>query len=110
MASFKEPTFQERAELAAKAKEAALEAFRKKAPVDESALAERQAAKLARASAEAKRREAKRAAWEQERAARKARANEKRELEAAMPVLTESERKAARDARYAGRKNRRGGA
>jgi hypothetical protein len=107
MPSFKQPTFQERAALAAKSRQAALDKHRAKPPADPAVLAEQLAARLAREEAQAKAREEKHAAIEAEKAARKARALEKAEEEAASsPVMTEAERKAARDARYAARKSR----
>jgi len=106
MPSFKLPTFQERAALAAKAKQAAVDKLRAKAPLEEAVLAERKAARLAREAEELKTREEKRAAWEEVKAARKARAVEKPEAQASKPALTEAERKAARDLRYAARKSR----
>ncbi|HLZ79313.1 MAG TPA: DUF6481 family protein [Sphingomonas sp.] len=107
MPSFKQPTFQERGALAAKAKQAALEKLRAKVPLDEATIAQRQAARLAREAAEAKAREEKRAARELETTARKARAlEEAAQDESKAPALTEAERKAARDARYAARKSR----
>jgi hypothetical protein len=107
MPSFKQPTFQERAALANKAKQAALDKLRAKPPVDAEVVAQRQAARLAREATEAKAREEKREAIEQEKAARKARALEKvaREEAKAAPK-SEAELKAARDARYAARKSR----
>ncbi|WBO24002.1 DUF6481 family protein [Sphingomonas abietis] len=105
MPSFKQPTFQERAALANKAKQAAIEKLRAKPPVDEAVLAERTAARLAREEAAAKLREEKIAAREAEKAERKRRAEEKAAA-AQKPVLTEAEKKAARDARYAARKSR----
>ena len=107
MPSFKQPTFQERVALSAKAKQAALEKLRAKAPLDEATLAQRQAVRLARETAEAKAREEKRAARELEKTARKTRAlEEAAQDESQAPALTEAERKAARDARYAARKSR----
>jgi len=107
MPSFKQPTFQERVALSAKAKQAALEKLRAKAPLDEATLAQRHAARLVREAAEARVREEKRAARELEMAARKARALEGAAQEKSKaPALTEAERKAARDARYAARKSR----
>jgi hypothetical protein len=102
MVAYKQPTFQERAELAAKAKQAALEKLRSKPPVDEAVLAEKRAAHLAQEEAKAKASEEKRQAREREREARKANAP------AAAAAQTEEEKKAARDARYAARKNRSG--
>lgn len=114
MASFKEQTFQERAALAAKAKQAALDKLRAKPPVDEAVVAERLAAVEAREAALAKARAEKRAAREQAAAEKKARAEEAAAAaaEAAkvyVPKMpTEAEMKAARDARYAARKARSG--
>lgn len=107
MPSFKQPTFQERSALAAKAKQAALDKLRAKPPLDAEVVAQKQAARLAREAAEAKASEEKREAIEQEKAARKARAQEKaeREEKKAAPKTAE-ELKAARDARYAARKSR----
>ena len=68
MPSFKQPTFQERTALAAKAKQAALEKLRAKPPVDEAVLAERRAAALAREAAQLKAREEKLAARAAEKA------------------------------------------
>ncbi len=106
MKAFKPPTFQERAQLAAKAKQAALERMRNRVPASKAEDSEGDATRIARDVAEAKRRETRRTQWEDERAARKARADERRELEEQIPVLTEVERKAARDARYTNRRGR----
>jgi hypothetical protein len=108
MPPFKQPTFQERAALAAKAKQAALEKMRAKPPLDETVVAERRAARIAREEAQAKAREEKIASRERDKEAKKAEA-----AEAAVPAnapvqLTEAEKKAARDARYAARKGRLG--
>ncbi len=112
MSFFKEPTFQERAALAAKARKDALEKLRAKPAVDESVVAERRAAQAAREEAQAKAREDRIAEREREKAQREiekaelaAKAEEAR-LAAAAPVLTDAEKKAARDAKYAARKNR----
>ena len=103
MPSFKQPTFQERTAIAAKAKAAALEKLRAKPPVDEAALAERRAAALAREAAQQKAREEKRVARELEKAEQAAR---KAEEATANAGLSEAEQKAIRDAKYAARKNR----
>ena len=108
MPAFKEPSFQERAQLAAKAKQAALENLRAKPPIDEAVVEEKRAARLAREEAQAKAREEKRAAREREKAARKARAPETGAPEKSVAAPTEAEKKAARDARYAARKGRAG--
>lgn len=107
MAFFKQPTFQERAALAAKAKQTALQKLREKPPLDETVVAERIAAQQAKAEAQAKAREEKIAAREREKAEK---AEKKAAAEAAAPPppveLTEAEKKALRDARYAARKAR----
>lgn len=112
MPAFKDPSFQERAAAAAQAKVAALAKLRDKPPVDEEALAARTAARAAREAAEAEKRRASRAARDEAAAAKRAAAAEAAEAAlaaeraASAPVLTEAERKAARDARYAARKKR----
>jgi Family of unknown function (DUF6481) len=103
MPSFKQPTFQERTAIAAKAKAAALEKLRAKPPVDDAILAERRATALAKAAAQQAAREEKRAARELEKAEQAAR---KAEEATANAGLTEAEQKAIRDAKYAARKNR----
>ena len=103
MPSFKQPTFQERTALAAKAKATALEKLRAKPPVDEAVLAERRAAAAARESAQMKAREEKAAARSLEKAQQEAK---KAEEAAASAGLTPEEQKAIRDAKYAARKNR----
>ncbi|GAA4644355.1 hypothetical protein GCM10023115_23150 [Pontixanthobacter gangjinensis] len=101
--------------MAAKAKQAALKKLKAKPPVSEEVLAERKAAAEAREAAKAKAREEKRAAAEKVKAdaeaKRVAEAKAKAEAEAeaaanAPPELTEEEKKAIRDARYAARKQR----
>ena len=109
MAGYKDPGFSERIARAAAAKQAALEKLRAKPPVDEAVLEERRLARLAKEAAEAEKRAAKQAAKlaaiEEAKAAAEA-AKLAVEQEAVKAVLTEAERKAARDARYAARKNR----
>ncbi len=109
MASYKQPTFQERTALAVKTKKAALEKLLAKPPVDEAVLAERRAAALIRDAAQRKAREDKLAA----RAAEKALKEERRAqnvvtANTAAPALTPEEQKLARDAKYAARKSRLG--
>jgi hypothetical protein len=104
MPPFSQPTFQERTQMAAKAKQAALKKLKAKPPLSAEALAERKAAQLAREEKEAIAREAKRAAFEQLKAERNA-AKEAKKPKLALG-LTEAEKKAARDARYAERKKR----
>ena len=104
MKSYKEPSFQDRVGRAAEAKQKALDKLRSKPPVDEKILAERQAARLRREAAEAEKRAARKAA---EQSAQEEKAREAAAKLAATPVpLTEAEKKLARDARYAARKNR----
>ena len=107
MSSFKEPSFQERQARAAEAKNRALNKLRAKPPVDEAVLAERRAAATAREAAREVLRQEK---LEADRIAREARAAAK---EAAVqmaatadPEMTDAEKKEARDARYAARKQR----
>ena len=98
--SFKNPTFQDRAGQAADARQKALEQLRQKPPRDEKLVAERIAAAEKREAAKAEKAAAKKAAG--------AAAAEKKAAEAAANApATEAEKKAARDARYAARKNRR---
>lgn len=108
--SFKNPSFQERASASASARVKALEQLRAKPPVDEAALAERAAKRAAREAAEAEKRNAARLAREELAEAKRAAKLEaelaKKAAVVQAPVLTEAERKAARDARYAARKNR----
>jgi hypothetical protein len=108
MPAFKAPDFSERAAAARDAKQKALDKLRAKPPVDEAVMAERRAAREAREAAEAEKREAKKAAElaakiaAKEEAERIAEANRVPEK----PKPTEAELKAARDARYAARKQR----
>jgi hypothetical protein len=103
MKSYKDPSFQDRTGRAAEAKQKALDQFRSKPPVDEKVLADRQAARLRRESAEAEKRAARKA---RERAAEEAKAAQAATTAAAPTPPTEEERKRARDARYAARKSR----
>ena len=104
MSGYKDPSFQDRVGRAAAAKQKALDNLRKKPPVDEAVLAERQAARLRREAAEAEKRAARKAAEEAAKEARAATAAAA--VKAAAPAPTEAEQKAARDARYAARKSR----
>jgi hypothetical protein len=106
MPPFKD-SFQDRVGQAAEAKRKALEKLKSKPPVDPAvAEARAEAARQREAKAEEKRA----AKAEQARAAEEARAAEAAktaEAAASAPQpLTEAERKAARDARYAARKSR----
>jgi hypothetical protein len=104
--AFKLPTFQERAALAAKAKQAALDKLKTKPPVDEAVVAQQREARLARETAAARAAEEKRAARELEKTRKKEEAAAKAAANAPAPKLTEAEQKAIRDAKYAARKNR----
>src|SRR4051812_50224798 len=102
MPSFKQPTFQERAALAAKAKQAALEKLRAKPPLDEAVVAEKRAARAAREEAQAKAREEKLAARALEKEAKKAAAAAAAGPAKAPP--TQGGEKAAPRGKKAGRK------
>jgi hypothetical protein len=108
MKGYKEPSFQDRASTSARAKGKALEKLKAAPQPDEAELAERAARRAQReALEEAKREKAKQAREEKQRLAEEKRAAAKLESEkAAPPQLTEAEKKAARDARYAARKGR----
>ena len=106
MSSYKEPSFQERAALANKAKLDAVNRLRAKPKLDEATLAARRGAAEAREQAQAKARAEKLAARELEKAARLERAQ--MSAEPAVPTKTDEERKQERDARYAARKGRKG--
>jgi hypothetical protein len=108
MPPYKQPSFQERAALAAKAKQDALEKMRAKPPVDEAVVAKRLEAERAREAALVQARADRLAARELEKVAKleKAAAKAVETAKAATPKLTAEEQKAARDARYAARKNR----
>jgi len=104
MKSYKDPSFQERVGRAAEAKKKALDRLRSKPPLDEKIVAERQAARLKREAAQLERRAARKAS---EQAAKAAKAAEAAAKAAAVPQPpSEAQRKIARDARYAARKNR----
>jgi hypothetical protein len=94
MASYKEPSFKDRAALSAQAKQAALEKLKSKAPIDPAIAAERAAARAAKEAAEV------------DKIAKAEAAKLEVEQQAVRAELTEAEKKAARDARYAARKKR----
>lgn len=102
MASFKNPSFQERARQAADAKEKALNQLRVRPDPNEEMVAQRKAAGARREAVQSKKAVAKKAAAEAV-----AQSKAKARAKAATPVPTEAERKAARDARYAARQARR---
>jgi pantoate kinase len=104
MKSYRNPSFQDRVGQAGEAKKKALEQLLARPQVDEKVLAERQAARIARETAQRERRVAKQAAQREAEASQAAEAESAREAVQAVP--TDAERKAARDARYAARKSR----
>ena len=118
MAGYKEPGFQDRVALAAKAREAALAKLKAKAPIDPAVVAERiakaQAREAAQAARAAQKLEDKRLAAEAKAAAAQAEiaaAEAGAQLAASLappkkPKPTEEERKAQRDAKYLERKAR----
>lgn len=104
MKSFKDPSFQDRVGRASEAKQKALDNLRNRPPVNEEVVAERLAARLKREAAEAEKRASKKAS---EQAAKEAKAAEAAAKATPVPAPpTEAEKKLARDARYAARKNR----
>jgi hypothetical protein len=105
---YKEPGFQERVAAANTAREKALEKLRSKPPVDEAELARKAAAQAAKEAAAAEKRAAQIAAREEARLAKieRDRIAAEEALANQPKVMTEEERKAARDARYAARKAR----
>lgn len=111
MKSYKDPSFQDRTDRAAQAKQKALDNLRQKPPVDEKLAAERQAARLSREAAAAEKRAAKKAAEQAAKEAKQAQASAAKaenaqKASASAPPRTEAEMKLARDARYAARKSR----
>jgi hypothetical protein len=104
--AFKEPTFQERAALAAQTKQAALDKLRAKPPADEAVVAQQREARLAREAAAARIAAEKRAARELEKTLKKEEAAARIAATAPAPKLSDAEQKAIRDAKYAARKNR----
>lgn len=105
MRGYKAPGFQDRTAAARDARQKALDQLREKPPVDPAEQAERLANRLAKENAARERREA--TLREREAAKLAKRAEAEAEAALAAPVtMTEAERKAARDARYAARKAR----
>ena len=103
MASYKDPSFQERTALAQAARAKALALLAAKPAPDPALAAERQAARLAREAASAEKSAARKAALAQ------AKADKAEAAKAAVKAVpTEAELKAARDERYAARKKRKG--
>lgn len=114
MASFKDPSFNDRVSSAAKAKQKALDQLKAKPPVDAALMAERRQAWELREQALSEERAAKAeaaAAAKAEKASIKAAQLAEAEAAAALKAArlkpaTAEEMKAARDARYAARKAR----
>jgi TRAP-type uncharacterized transport system substrate-binding protein len=107
MAAFKLPDHNDRMGASALAKQKALEQLKAKPPVDEAVVAARIAAREAREAADVEKRAAKRAAEEEAKRLKREKAQAAAvPAPAPAPELTEAERKAIRDAKYAARKNR----
>lgn len=104
MASYKDPSFQERTALAQQARAKALALLAAKPAPDAALIAQRQAARLAREAAQAEKSAARKAAIAQAKADKL----EAAKAPAEKAGLSEAEQKAARDARYAARKKRKG--
>ena len=104
MATYKDPSFQDRVGRAAEAKKKALDMLRSRPPIEEHILAERRAARLVREAAEAEKRAARKAA---ESAVKELKASDAASETVVPASPTEAQRKAERDARYAARKSRR---
>ena len=107
MATYKDPTFEERTALARQAREKALAKLSARAPLDPAVVAERKAAQQAREQATAEKSAARKAAILQAKADKIA-AAEAAAAASIVPVASEEELKAARDAKYAARKKRKG--
>ena len=103
MASYNDPTLEERTALAKAARDKALAKLAAKPKIDDAVLAERIAAAAARDAAQAEKSAAKKAAIAQAKADKKAASM----VPEVIPP-TEEELKAARDAKYAARKKRKG--
>lgn len=101
MATYKAPTFQERTAAAKAAREKALALLKSKPAPDEALIAQRKAAREAREKAKAEKSAARKAAIAEAKEAKRAAAQA---AEASKP--TEEDLKAARDARYAARKQK----
>ena len=108
MKGYKEPGFQDRTAASARAKDRALAKLKAAPKPDEAELAARANRQREREAAAAAKREAAREAKEAALRLEQQRASEAQAARALAepPVPTEAERKAARDARYAARKNR----
>nr|WP_166180279.1 DUF6481 family protein [Altererythrobacter segetis] len=107
MAGFKDLDFNERRASAQKAREAALAKLKARPPKSEAELAQGRAAAEAREAALAEKRNA--AAQAKLKADEEAQTAKAAALDASPTELTEAERKAARDSKYAARKKRKAG-
>ncbi len=112
MAGYKEPGFQERVAIATQARESALAKLKSKPQLDETEIARLKAEHEASVAAKLEKSAAIKAAREAEREAERE-AKRIREEEAALaaappPKMSDEERKAIRDAKYAARKARKG--
>lgn len=107
MKGYREPGFQERASASVSAKKKALEQMKAVPKPDEAMLAARAVRRAEREARAAEKRVAREAKEEGERADRKrALVTEGERARVGKPERTEAEKKDARDARYAARKNR----
>jgi len=109
MKAYRGPSYQDRVERAAEAKQKALDRLKARPPMDEAALAARRAAAEAREAAQAERRAARQAERDEAAAVKAARADEaavRAEENEGGRIPSDEERKAMRDARYAARKSR----
>ena len=108
MHGYKEPGFQERTAAAAKARDAALETLRNRPKMSAEETERRIAAQARQDAVAAEKQAAARQAREDAAAAKRDSKREIAQVAAASKGASESERKAARDARYASRKQRKG--
>lgn len=108
MRGYREPGFQERTAAAARARNSALEKLRARPALSPEEIERRVAAQAAKNAAAQEKRAAALLAREAAAEAKAEREREAAKTAATKKVLTESELKAARDARYAARKRRKG--
>lgn len=109
MKAYRGPSYQDRVERAAEAKQKALDRLKARPAVSEATLAARREAALARAAAQAEKRAARQAERDEAAAHKAARADEaavRAEENEGGRIPSDEERKAMRDARYAARKSR----
>ena len=109
MAGYKEPSFQDRVAAATDARAKALARLQARPALDPAVQAAREAKAREREAVQAEKRKADQDKREAQRAEQRVKAQELAEAattSGAKPQLTEAERKAARDTRYAARKSR----